>query len=100
MLIRDYFYLFEKWFPEEPLILGSGLDHLVYRVTDIQSWRECEAQNLILKSWISGTSLVIQWLRLVLPMQGIWVRSLVRDLGPTSGNKTLHAATEDSTGHN
>ena len=50
MLIRDYFYLREKQFPEGTLILGSGLDHLFYRVTDIQSWRECEAPNLILKS--------------------------------------------------
>ena len=27
------------------------------------------------------TSLVIQWLRICLPMQGTWVRSLVRELG-------------------
>ena len=26
------------------------------------------------------TSLVVQWLRLHLPMQGVWVRSLVREL--------------------
>ena len=33
---------------------------------------------LILKR--SGTSLVIQWLRLHLPMQGVQFRSLVREL--------------------
>ena len=27
-----------------------------------------------------GTSLVIQWLRICLAMQGMWVRSLVREL--------------------
>ena len=27
-----------------------------------------------------GTSLVIQWLRICLVMQGMWVRSLVREL--------------------
>ena len=26
------------------------------------------------------TSLVVQWLRLRLPMQGVWVRSLIREL--------------------
>ena len=31
-----------------------------------------------------GTSLVIQWLRLMFPMQGTWVQSLVRELGPLS----------------
>ena len=28
-----------------------------------------------------GTSLVVQWLSLCLPMQGLWVRSLIRELG-------------------
>ena len=27
-----------------------------------------------------GTSLAVQWLRLRLPIQGVWVRSLVREL--------------------
>ena len=31
-----------------------------------------------------GTSLVIQWLRLMFTMQGTWVQSLVRELGPLS----------------
>ena len=29
----------------------------------------------------TGTSLVIQWLRVCLPLQGMWVQSLVRELG-------------------
>ena len=28
----------------------------------------------------SGTSLVVRWLRLYLPMQGLWVQSLVAEL--------------------
>ena len=28
-----------------------------------------------------GTSLVVQWLRICLSMQGVWVRSLVGELG-------------------
>ena len=27
-----------------------------------------------------GTSLVVQWLRICLPLQGAWFRSLVREL--------------------
>ena len=38
--------------------------------------------NLYLKHY-GGTSLVAQWLRLPLPMQGAWVWSLVRELDPT-----------------
>ena len=33
-------------------------------------------------SWL-GTSLVVQWLGIHLPMRGTWVRSLVGELGPT-----------------
>ena len=29
-----------------------------------------------------GTSLVVQWLGICLPMQGTWVRSLVKELRP------------------
>ena len=36
---------------------------------------------IVLRNSISsGTSLAVQWLRLCLPMQWLWVRSLVRDL--------------------
>ena len=35
-----------------------------------------------------GTSLVVQWLRIRLPMQGTWIRSLVRD------DPTCHGATK------
>ena len=31
------------------------------------------------KMTITGTSLVLQWLRIRLPMQGTWVQALVRE---------------------
>ena len=34
-------------------------------------------QELILLKWPYWTSLVAQWVRIHLPMQGIWVQSLV-----------------------
>ena len=42
-----------------------------------------------------GTSLVIQWLRHELPMQGAGVPSLVRELDLTAPTKRSHMATED-----
>ena len=36
--------------------------------------------HMLLLKWIVGTSLVFQWLRIHLPMQGTWVRSLVGEL--------------------
>lgn len=41
MLIIDHFYLCEKRFPQGLLILKSVFDHLVSRVTDTQSQRDC-----------------------------------------------------------
>ena len=32
---------------------------------------------------LGGLPLVVQWLRIHLPMQATWVRSLVRELDPT-----------------
>ena len=39
-----------------------------------------ECMYYSLKFQKSGTSLAIQWLRILLPMQGTWVRSLVGEL--------------------
>ena len=43
-----------------------------------------------------GTSLVVQWLRILLPMLAIWVRSLVRrtKIPQASGELSLWAATK------
>ena len=35
---------------------------------------------VMLKFSCPGTSLAVQWLRLHLPMQRVWVRSLIREL--------------------
>ena len=43
-------------------------------------------RNELKDEW-EGTSLVVQWLRIRLPMQGIWVRALVRG-GPTCRGAT------------
>ena len=40
------------------------------------------------KKLVSGTSLVAQWLRIHLPMQGTWVRALIRE------DPTCHRATK------
>ena len=40
------------------------------------------------KDSISGTSLVVKWLRIRLPMQGTWVQSLVWE------DPTCHGATK------
>ena len=41
-----------------------------------------------IKNNILGASLVVQWLRIRLPMQGTWVRALVRE------DPTCHGATK------
>ena len=45
-----------------------------------------------LKTPSQGTPVVVQWLRLHLPMQGVWVQSLVRELRSRlpCGQKTKH----------
>ena len=45
--------------------------------------RDCESKYDDLGQ---GTSLGIQWLDSMLPMQGAWVLSLVRELDPTCHN--------------
>ena len=37
---------------------------------------------------VEETSLVVQWLRIHLAMQGIWAQSLVGELSPTSRGST------------
>ena len=45
-------------------------------------WEIIHRSYSSIKSPLTGTSLVAQWLRIRLPMQGTWVRALVRE-GPT-----------------
>ena len=52
-----------------------------------------QLEYYLLKTLQWGTSLVVQWLKLLFPMQGAWVPSLVRELDPMCWK-------EDPTCHN
>ena len=57
-----------------------------------------EFQEIWVQISSSGTSLVAQWLRIRLAMQGMKVRSLFRELRPhVPGQLSLHAAATEST---
>ena len=58
-----------------------------YRKKTGKSTNMCKLNNVLLKKQL-WTSLVVQWLRLCLPMQGTWVRSLVWE------DPTCHRATK------
>ena len=47
-------------------------------------------KNFTKKNTDIHTSLVAQWIRICLPMQGTWVQTLVRE-GPTCQGATKHA---------
>ena len=74
-------------------------------ISDFSFLGGCIAQVAGLRTWKLGTSLVKQWLRIRLPMQGTWVRSLVRE-DPTCCEATkpvCHnycACTLEPTSHN
>ena len=44
--------------------------------------------SVVVKSWGERASLMAQWLRILLPMQGTWVRALVQE------DPTCHGATK------
>ena len=50
------------------------------------SLEKMEERVAILQNTTAGISLVVQWLRSALAMEGVWVRSLVRELGATCRN--------------
>ena len=64
-------------------------DHSICQVSPAVAWSllECEGCFLI-KNSLVGTSLVVQWLRICLTIQGIWVQSLVWK------DRTCHGATK------
>ena len=62
-------YIFQTWLPY--IVFGSRFDGLALL--------GFSGNIYILR--IKGTSLAVQWLRIFLPMQGMLVRSLVRELG-------------------
>ena len=52
---------------------------LLVGLTDGITRNEKNTASWYFKKWISGTSLVAQWLRIHLPMQGTQVQALVRE---------------------
>ena len=56
------------------------------RIGDIFQYRKCTKH--LNQEFDTGTSLVVQWLRICLPKQGTWVRSLVQE------DSTCHRATK------
>ena len=57
---------------------GSGVTYLRCWKKKL-SMKNSTSSKTILQEWRRGTSLVVQWLRIRLPMQGTRVRSLVRE---------------------
>ena len=62
--------------------IGEGLGRGIVREFGIDMY------TLLCLKWITRTSLVAQWLRIRLPMQGTWVRALVQE------DPTCHGATK------
>ena len=67
--------------------MGGHTAKTTHRVVDAESGTHIELITVPLSKYL-GTSLVAQWLRILLPMQGTWVRSLVQE------DSTCHRATE------
>ena len=72
--------------------MGGHTAKTTHRVVDAESGTHIELITVPLSKYL-GTSLVAQWLRILLPMQGTWVRSLVWE------DFTCHRATKPM-GHN
>ena len=69
------------------------------RIGDIFQYRKCTKH--LNQEFDTGTSLVVQWLRICLPKQGTWLQSLVQEdptcrraTGPIHGNYCSRCATE------
>ena len=63
-----------KWQPT-PVFL-PGKSHGPWSLVGYRPWGRKESETT---EWLHFTFLLIQWLRILFPMQGIWVQSLVRD---------------------
>ena len=57
--------------------IGENLETICMVMTFRYNIRGSTDKLAIIKIKTSGTSLVAQWLRICLPMQGSWVRALV-----------------------
>ena len=61
---------------ERALGVGDGQGSL----TCCSPWGRKESDTTERFNWTSGTSLMVQWLSVCLPVQGTWVQSLVREV--------------------
>ena len=76
-----------------------GFDKTVYANNIKNIVREAPKNNLVQKMSLNihaGTSLVVQWLRILLPMQGTWVRPLVWEDPTCLGLTKPHATTTEA----
>ena len=71
---------------EGSLLFLSGCTSLRCKHTALSLGESYQDAAQSVKNLSSGTSLVVQRLRLQVPMQGAWVQSLVRELDPTCCN--------------
>ena len=66
--------------PRSPALQG---DSLVCSTREAHVQVQIPIQIYFPVSVMRGISLMVQWLRFRLPVQGVWVRSLIRSKGPT-----------------
>ena len=59
--------------------MGGHTAKTTHRVVDAESGTHIELITVPLSKYL-GTSLVAQWLRILLPVQGTWVQPLVRKI--------------------
>ena len=66
--------------PRQPFHLGPGSHFSCLLRGETQTLSTSCPRLVQLQKLKAGTSLVVQWLKLQLPMQGAWVQSLAREL--------------------
>ena len=91
-------YVFHgKPFPVITLVLGHFL--FLSEKLKTPSFQDC-CVLVMRESVLQGTFLVVQWLRLWLPIQWAGVQALVRELRSHILQQSMHAATETESSQN
>ena len=70
-------YFWQIFYHTWKLIYFSVTIHILHSITSLVSRKDSTDENITIKNEITGASLVAQWLRICLPMQGTRVRALV-----------------------
>ena len=84
----------ESWLQRKPQPIPLGLGDKPWNRTGEHFYRRNNDNRRSITHEHHRTSLVVQWLRIRLPMQGTWVRSLIR------GYPTCYEATSKPMSHN